>query len=533
MSARPESFKQATAAKVPIRRSDLAGEGRRPDERYISVLDDVHAVPPRAEELRSPETPLEPLGAVPERITSLRFFAGNFHRVAALAIAETGLVMLAFYAAVIARFPVDYSGAGAGLFGPFWVHALAFSALVLVCLVSMGLYQLRQRARFTGVLARLVVAIVATEVVLAALISLSPTVFVDGPVLAVAGVFSFAALAWARYAFAKIVDEDVFKRRVLVWGAGERAATIVNRLRRRTDQRGFKIEGYVNAPGDRTAVPASQLVRGEKDLLRYVLRNRIEEIVIAMDDRRRGFPEAFLRECRLRGITVCDILTFLERETGRVSIELAAPSWLIYSKGFRRDLLGLAVKRAFDVVAAFAVIVLSAPLWIAAAIAIYLEDRGPILYRQLRTGQNGRPFTILKFRSMRLDAEAGGQPVWAGRNDSRVTRVGALIRKMRIDEIPQALNVLLGEMSFVGPRPERPEFVEKLTQSIPHYPERHFVKPGITGWAQVRYPYGASEHDAREKLGYDLYYVANHSLVFDIMVILHTVEIVLFRVGAR
>jgi lipopolysaccharide/colanic/teichoic acid biosynthesis glycosyltransferase len=185
------------------------------------------------------------------------------------------------------------------------------------------------------------------------------------------------------------------------------------------------------------------------------------------------------------------------------------------------------------VLVSLGILVVASPVALLAALAIYLEDRKPVLYRQLRTGQNGRPFTMLKFRSMRVDAESDGQAVWASRNDPRATRVGALIRRLRIDELPQVVNVLLGHMSFVGPRPERPEFAAQLAREIPFYPERHFVKPGITGWAQVRYAYGASRRDAREKLEYDLYYVKHHSLAFDLMVLVQTVEIVLFRVGAR
>jgi sugar transferase (PEP-CTERM system associated) len=259
----------------------------------------------------------------------------------------------------------------------------------------------------------------------------------------------------------------------------------------------------------------------------------VDEVVEAMDDRRQGFPNAFLRDCRLRGIAVRDIVSFLERESGRVRVELAHPSWLIYSQGFHSDLYRLAVKRVFDICVGAGVLVLAAPIALLTAIAIFVEDRGPIFYSQVRAGRNGRPFRMIKFRSMSLNAERDGAPVWALRNDPRVTRVGAFIRKVRIDELPQVWNVLAGHMSFVGPRPERPSFVESLSNSIPFYAERHYVKPGITGWAQVRYPYGASESDAREKLGYDLYYIAHYNLVFDLMVLLQTVEIVLLRAGAR
>jgi sugar transferase (PEP-CTERM system associated) len=330
-----------------------------------------------------------------------------------------------------------------------------------------------------------------------------------------------------------VVDEEIFKRRVLVWGAGNRAASILKRLRRRTDRRGFRIVGHVRAPGDGNAIGAAQALGHLEELVQLALQQRVEEIVVAMDDRRAGFPTAQLLECRLRGIQVTDILTFLERESGRVSIDLLHPSWLIFADGFRCNVARLASKRVFDVVVSLGILVVTLPVSLLAAAAIWIEDRGPIFYRQVRTGQNGRLFEMLKFRRMRVDAEGDGRAVWAMRNDPRVTWVGAVIRRLRIDELPQVINVLLGHMSFVGPRPERPAFVGQLAQAIPYYHERHFVKPGITGWAQVRYSYGASRRDAEEKLEYDLYYVKHHTLVFDLMVLLLTVEIVLFRIGSR
>lgn len=486
-----------------------------------------------AENLPSIGQRLDGVEALPDRVTSIRYFTGHVHRLALLALVEMGVVFLAVYAAVILRFPNESLASIEAAFGPIWIRAALAAGIVAISLVSMGLYELRKRANVTGVLARVIIALVASFASLQVISYFFPSVALGWGVIVGAGSFSFAGLAIVRCAFLRLVDEDIFKRRVLVWGAGTRASNIATRLRRRTDQRGFKIVGYVAAPGDDVRIRSEDLVHRENDLLQYALRHRVEEIVVAMDDRRRGFPEMFLRECRLRGIVVRDIVSFLETQSGRVSVELAQPSCLIYSEGFRTNLLRLAAKRLFDVCVSLVVLILAAPIALLAAVAIFLEDRGPIFYRQVRTGQDGRPFNILKFRSMSMNAEANGQAIWADQNDSRVTRVGAFIRKVRIDELPQVVNVLKGDMSFVGPRPERPQFVESLSKSIPFYPERHFVKPGITGWAQVRYPYGASESDAREKLGYDLYYVTNHSLAFDLMVLLQTVEIVLLRIGAR
>jgi sugar transferase (PEP-CTERM system associated) len=473
--------------------------------------------------------------AVPQRVVSVRLFRGHLHRLAFLALIEVSVVIAAVYAAILVRFH-GFSATFAAFestAGAIWPRALLIAGVFLVSLAALGLYQLRQRASFTGVLVRLSLALVLAEVVLALLFYVVPSIFVGRGVSLLLGGFAFSGLALTRFLFLRLVDEDIFKRRVLVWGAGSRAAFIARRLRRRTDQRGFRIVGYVRAPGDSEAVSEARAAGAPGDLLRLALRQRVEEIVVAMDDRRAGFPAAELLECRLRGIQVMDIVSFLERESGRVSVDLMHPSWLIFSHGFRCDFFRLASKRSFDVLVSLAMLIATSPIALLTTLAIWLEDRGPILYRQVRMGQNGRLFSVFKFRSMRVDAEGDGQPVWAAPNDPRVTRVGALIRRLRIDELPQLFNVLVGHMSFVGPRPERPAFVEQLAQVVPFYPERHFVKPGITGWAQVRYSYGASAKDAREKLEYDLYYVKHHTLAFDLMVLLQTVEIVLFRIGSR
>jgi sugar transferase (PEP-CTERM system associated) len=470
-----------------------------------------------------------------QRIVTLRIFNGNIHRLGLLAFCEAAVVVAALHAAIFIRFAgaSDTIAAFEASRGPLWQRALVIAAVFIVALAALGLYQLRQRARFTGVFVRLLIAMAVAHVGLALIFYAAPNLDVGRAVMGLTGAFALTGLAITRFVFLRAVDEEFFKRRVLVWGAGARARAIGKRLRRRTDQRGFRIVGYVRAPGDGGDIPKGPMFRANCGLVRLALRNRIEEIVVAMDERRKGFPTDELLECRLRGIRVTDLLTFLERESGRVSVELMHPSWLIFSDGFRCDFLRLATKRAFDVLVSLAILLAAAPVALAAAVAIWLEDRGPILYRQLRTGQNGRPFRMIKFRSMRVDAESDGRAVWARLADPRVTRVGAWIRRLRIDEVPQAVNVLLGHMSFVGPRPERPEFVAQLAGKVPFYEERHFVKPGVTGWAQVRYSYGASEKDAQEKLEYDLYYVKHHSLVLDLIVLLRTVEIVLFRIGSR
>jgi sugar transferase (PEP-CTERM system associated) len=256
------------------------------------------------------------------------------------------------------------------------------------------------------------------------------------------------------------------------------------------------------------------------------------EIVVAADDRR-GLPVRPLLGCKLRGIQITDFMSFCERESGRVDLDGLQPSWLIFSDGFRASAAARTIKRTFDIVVSAATLVLTLPLLAVTVLLVKLADGGPVLYSQERVGLFGKRFTLYKFRSMRVDAEPDGAPRWADEGDARVTPVGTVIRKVRIDELPQLFNVLKGDMSFIGPRPERPYFVEQLTPQIPFYGERHAVKPGITGWAQINHPYGASLQDARGKLAYDLYYVKNHNVILDLIILIQTVRVVLFPTGAR
>jgi sugar transferase (PEP-CTERM system associated) len=286
--------------------------------------------------------------------------------------------------------------------------------------------------------------------------------------------------------------------------------------------------------GDTVSAPADRLVLRPDDLFRWAVEHDVDEIVVAMDDRRQGFPMHELLECRLAGIEILELPSFLERETGKVRLDVLNPSWIIFGDGFRASHTQQLLARGLDLTASLGLLLFAAPLMVLSILAIKLEDglHAPVFYRQKRVGFRGRVFDVLKFRSMRLDAEKDGA-VYATRNDPRVTRFGTIMRKTRIDELPQLLNVLTGEMSFVGPRPERPEFVGDLEQKIPYYRERHTVKPGITGWAQLCYPYGSSEKDTIEKLQYDLYYVKNRSLLFDLVILVQTVEVVLWGKGAR
>jgi sugar transferase (PEP-CTERM system associated) len=317
-----------------------------------------------------------------------------------------------------------------------------------------------------------------------------------------------------------------------VYGAGKRASRLLE-LRRRSDQRGFRIIAFMPAPGDSELIRDPRVIEPKYPLIDFVKAEQIDEIVVAMDDRRTGFPLRDLLDCRFQGVRVLDLLTFLERETGKVKVDLMNPSWLIFADQFAGSPRGHVASRILDIVVAGSMAIVTLPIMALVAAAIAIEDGWPVLYRQRRVGLMGNEFTLYKFRSMYTNAEADGKARWAAAKDSRVTRVGAVIRKLRLDELPQVFNVLRGEMSLVGPRPERPEFVARLAQVIPYYHERHCVKPGITGWAQLCYPYGSSDEDAMEKLQFDLYYVKHRSLVFDLMVVIQTAEVVLWGKGAR
>ncbi len=451
----------------------------------------------------------------------------------ALAAIEMLVLASAFAVAVHMRFPESESILDED-FSQLLPRMFIFGSCTLVGLLAFGLYSPRQRARAFGIFLRLVAAVIIGTALTTVAFYFVLELWIGRAVLAIACLLSLVALAIIRGTFAHIVDEDIFKRRVLVYGAGKRALPLFY-LRRRSDRRGFVLIGFLPVGGEDVAVPADRIVERAGNLKQLCLKHEIDEIVVALEDRRRAFPSDELIECRFAGIEVSEPATFLERETGRVIVDSQNPSWMIFGRGFKRNWLRQKTARALDIFASSLLIAFASPLIVATAIAIKLEDgmSAPVLYRQPRVGYGGKVFPLLKFRSMRTDAEKNGKAQWAQKNDPRVTRVGSFIRRVRIDELPQIINVLRGDMSFVGPRPERPEFVKELMQKIPYYDQRHCVKPGITGWAQLCYPYGASENDALQKLHYDLYYIKNNNIIFDLSILLQTAEVVLLSKGAR
>ncbi|OKY75656.1 MAG: hypothetical protein BM485_08020 [Desulfobulbaceae bacterium DB1] len=334
-----------------------------------------------------------------------------------------------------------------------------------------------------------------------------------------------------RFLYNYVLERRMFAQPIVILGTGEMAANIADAIIKERDS-GYKIVSLI---GERAAhpLPENVALSPEIDELPDLCRkNKVEKIVVALDDRRGKTPIRALLRCKLDGITIIEGITFYEGLTGKILVEKVNPSWLIYSSGFKVCRWCVFTKRLIDVIVSFFGLLVSLPLTLISAAIIKIESPGPVFYTQERVGEKGQVFNVIKFRSMRSDAEKDG-PVWAMKNDTRVTRFGGFIRKVRIDEIPQMWNVLKGEMSFVGPRPERPVFVEQLTASIPYYSLRHSVKPGITGWAQICYPYGASEEDALRKLEYDLYYIKNLTISMDFWIIFQTIKTVLFQKGSR
>lgn len=419
----------------------------------------------------------------------------------------------------------------------FVEHAPARALLVALSLTgamaAFGLYQVHMRHSRMDFFLRFLMSFVLGGIALIVLYYLVPQAYIGRGVLALSLALSAAGIVAVRMLSVSLFRTDVLKQRLLVLGAGNNADLINSRMRRKADRRSFIVVGFVPVAGQPVVVRDDLLVKPEGTLAELVEELQIDELVIAPDERRGGLPMEDMLQCVQHGVNVIDLSTFFEREAGMVQLNIVDPSWLVFSGGFDYSTPRRLSKRFFDLLAAGALLLLAWPLMLLTALAVWLESGGPILYSQIRVGERGHHFKLTKFRSMRTDAEKGGVAVWASKDDDRTTRVGRFIRKTRLDELPQLFAVLRGDMSFVGPRPERPQFVDMLNDEVRYYRVRHCVKPGLTGWAQLRYPYGASVKDAEEKLKFDLFYVKNHGLVFDMMILLQTVEVVLFGRGAR
>jgi len=460
-----------------------------------------------------------------------------------LALSEASVFLVSVYSAALVRFQesnfeqinvvINYGGGNIGLI------ASIYTIVMILSMTALGHYQSQQHfspSIFTETVLRCLVSLIIGSIALMILYYLLPEIYMGRGFHFISITLSFVGVIFIRAIFLHFVDKNIMKRNILVVGAGERAVTLINEQGGSKDGLSYKIVGYIPQNQEETAVPSERVVDIDSDAIyQYALENDIDEIILAINDRRKSYPDEELLKCKLSGIKIIDPVCFLEREQGKVNLELLRPSWMIFSTGFQRNAVDIIVARAFDIISSLIIFIIMSPILLITSFLIAAESKfkHPIFYKQVRVGLDGVPFTLLKFRSMSMNAEKDGRAVWASKNDDRITFIGKFIRKTRIDELPQIINILKGDMRLVGPRPERPEFVDDLATKIPFYKKRHTVKPGLAGWAQLKYPYGATERDAYEKLQYDLYYVKNNNVIMDFFILLQTIEIVIMGKGAR
>ncbi len=448
-----------------------------------------------------------------------------------LAVTEFLALMFALYLALCFRYAgFDWQQH----LGSFFPKAMAYAGVLQLSLLAFGVYQ-RQAGRFLDELVlRIASGLLLGLIPLGVSFYIVPGFFLGRGVLLIAVTLSFFFITFIRLFFRNVVKEGTMWTRILVLGAGKRAA-LIREAMANGELESLNIIGFVAMDGDEKTENQSDLLVLDKPLIQFVEEQDIDEIVLAVDDRRQAnLPAKDLLDCKMSGIEILDLVTFCERRTGKIRLDMLHPSWLYLSDGFKVNIFRRIAKRTLDITMVLLLLPLALPLMVLVTLAIIIESRGrgPILYSQVRVKQDNRPFKIYKFRSMVSDAEKDGVARWASKNDSRITRLGSVLRKGRLDELPQLFNVLKGDMSFIGPRPERPEFVARLAEKIPYYEERHRVKPGLTGWAQIRYSYGNTEEDGLQKLQYDLYYVKNQSIFLDFLILLQTAEVVLLAKGA-
>lgn len=451
------------------------------------------------------------------------------HAVLLLGLLDLGLLILA--SEIAWQWRAHQIGMDLGGLGGRSMALFGTSMVIWLAMIAVGVYgpNALRSLRFAG--ARVLVAISLGIIALAVVDFVIPSeLFWRSTLLYTMGL-AILVLVADRLLLTSFFGSSAFRRRVMVLGAGDRA----QRLRELGDkpETGFAIVAYIamsdNNRQVEEAIPRSAI----HDLGRFVENLGVSEVVLALQERRNALPLRDLLRIKTKGVHVNDFSSFIERETGRVDLDTINPSWLIFSDGFSSSrMFSSAVKRIFDITASLVLLALTLPIIILFAGLVKLDSKGPAFFRQTRVGLYGEPFTLIKLRSMHTDAEKDGAK-WASENDPRITRLGRFIRKVRIDELPQTWSVLKGEMSFVGPRPEVPSFVDSLDEEIPFYGERHMVKPGITGWAQINYPYGASVEDSRCKLEYDLYYAKNYTPFLDFVILLQTLRVILWPEGAR
>jgi sugar transferase (PEP-CTERM system associated) len=446
-------------------------------------------------------------------------------------VSTRGVTLFAFETLLVSGSVVAIAGVRGALDGDAVWRVILVTVLFQLCFYYNDMYDLTSVHAKGELLVRVLQATGAAAVVLGVVSIVVPSARLgNGTLLLTLGLLA-VAMPVCRVAFDGLASDPHLAERVLVVGTGNLALTVANQMRAQHDY-SYRLVGFIEDPSGARAATAGPVLGAVADLPKIVQAYDISRIVVGLADRRGQLPIDELLRAKLAGVRVEDAATTYERLTGKILVDDLKPSWLIFSDGFEASRATRVAKRLFDLVGALAGSIVAAPIMLLTALAIWLESPGPVLYCQERVGENGRLFTLCKFRSMRLDAE-NGTPVWATNGDDRVTRVGRFIRLTRLDELPQFWNVIRGEMSFVGPRPERPFFVKKLAEVLPFYMARHAVKPGLTGWAQVRYRYGSSVEDALEKLRYDLYYMKHLSLSFDLTILADTIKVIICRKGAQ
>lgn len=421
------------------------------------------------------------------------------------------------------------------LFRMIWAKVLLVALVTQVSLYFNDLYEFTSTHNIVDLSTHLIQSIGMTSILLAIIYFLWPTAIIGSGIFFFSILFLLLFLVSWRFLYAIIINNRLFTEKAIMLGSGELAKDIFKQIKKRGDityniRALISYENGKNPPIEFDDIPVRY---GFRDLPEMAELEQASSIIVAFDQRRGIMPYQELLRCKTRGISIIDGEDFYERITGKLLVERITPSFLIFSDGFVKSWTSRFTKRLVGLIISSSMLILFSPLILLIAIAIKLDSKGPVLYSQERVGENEKIFKLHKFRSMVSNAEKETGPVWACDNDPRVTRVGKIIRKLRIDELPQLCNVLKGDMSFVGPRPERSYFVETLKKTVPYYKERFTVKPGVTGWAQIKYPYGSNEKDALEKLKYDLYYIKNMSLIMDLMIIFHTVKTVLLGRGAR
>lgn len=414
-----------------------------------------------------------------------------------------------------------------------FLKGLIVVASVQLCLYYFDLYDLKVYRNNIELSIRLIQSLGASSIILAILYYLFPFLLIGRGIFFISLVFMGAVIILWRMVYNRILKTRHLEQKVIIVGTGPLATNIAREIIEKMDT-GFEVIGFITENPERIGEQLinPSIIGDQSQIYDIVMKEKVARIIVALEERRGKFPEEQLLDCKMRGIPIEEGIEFYEHLTGKLQVESLRPSFLIFSEGFKKSRFTMLMKRFSGFILSFIGLTLLSPFILIFSIFIKIDSSGPVFYKQERVGKDGKTFSLFKFRSMVDNAEANG-PVWAEQNDQRITRVGRWMRSWRIDEIPQMFNVLKGDMSFVGPRPERPNFVEELRKQIPFYDQRHSVKPGITGWAQVKYRYGASREDAVEKLNYDLYYIKNMSALFDLLVIFETVKVVLFGKGAR